>query len=64
VFFGLDAAPSGGLAFANLTPGDFAKARKQAEVLGIIGNPDNLVELVADISRAKPGASGSLGFVS
>jgi AAA+ superfamily predicted ATPase len=64
VFFGLDAAPSGGLVFTNLTPGDFAKARKQAEVLGIVGNPDNLVELVADISRAKPGASGSLGFVS
>jgi ATP-dependent 26S proteasome regulatory subunit len=63
VFFGLDAPPPDGLAFTNLTPGDFAKARKQAEVLGIVGNPDDLVELIADISRAKPGASGSLGFM-
>jgi hypothetical protein len=63
VFFGLDAPPPDGLVFTNLTPGDFAKARKQAEVLGIVGNPDDLVELIADISRAKPGASGSLGFM-
>jgi AAA+ superfamily predicted ATPase len=63
VFFGVDAAPHDGLVFTNLAPGDFAKARKQAEVLGIIGNPADIIELLADISRAKPGASGSLGFV-
>ncbi len=64
VFFGLDAAPAGGLVFSNLTPGDFAKARKQAEVLGIVGNGDELVALLAEISRAKPDASGSLGFMT
>ena len=64
VFFGLEAAPPGGLGFTNLAPGDFAKARKQAEVLGILGRPSDLVDLLADISRGKPGASGSLGFVS
>ncbi|HXF54710.1 MAG TPA: ATP-binding protein, partial [Hyphomicrobiaceae bacterium] len=62
VFFGLEIAPREGLDFANLTPGDFAKARKQAEVLGIVANPDDLVDLIAEISRAKPGASGALGF--
>lgn len=63
VFFGLEHAPDGGLGFANLAPGDFAKARKQAEVLGILGRPDELALLLADISRGKPGAGGNLGFV-
>ena len=31
--------PVGGLGFSNLTPGDFAKARKQAEMLGILSAP-------------------------
>ncbi len=63
VFFGLDSVPSDGLAYTNLAPGDFAKARKQAEMLGILGKPTALAELLADISRSKPGASGALGFV-
>jgi len=62
VFFGLERPPRDGLAFSNLTPGDFAKARKQAEVLGIVGNAHALVDLIAEISRSKPGASGVLGF--
>ncbi|MFZ4808805.1 MAG: AAA family ATPase [Hyphomicrobiaceae bacterium] len=63
VFFGLDAAPSGGAIWENLTPGDFAKARKQAEVLGIVGDTERLVELLDGISRGKPDAGGSFGFV-
>ena len=63
VFFGLERAPEAGLGFANLAPGDFAKARKQAEMLGILGKPDELAGLIADISRSKPGTSGSMGFM-
>lgn len=63
VFFGLEVVPSDGLAFTNLAPGDFAKARKQAEMLGILGKPVALADLLSDISRSKPGASGAIGFV-
>jgi transitional endoplasmic reticulum ATPase len=63
VFFGIEAPPADGLGFTNLTPGDFAKARKQAEMLGILGKPAAIAESLADISRSKPGASGALGFV-
>lgn len=62
VFFGMESPPAEGLAYTNLAPGDFAKARKQAEMLGILGKPTALVELLADISRGKPGASASIGF--
>ncbi len=63
-FFKMERVPAAGLGFTNLTPGDFAQAKKQAAVLGIFGDPDRVVELVADISRNKPGARGSIGFVS
>ncbi len=62
VFFGIDVPSADGLAYTNLAPGDFAKARKQAEVLGILGNRTALVDLLADIARAKPGASAAMGF--
>ena len=62
VFFGIEQPPEEGLAFTNLAPGDFAKARKQAEMLDILGKPTALADLVADISRSKPGSSGTLGF--
>ena len=63
VFFGLSTPPSGGLVYLNLTPGDFAKARKQAEVLGILPDHDRLVDLLGEISRGKPEAGGGVGFV-
>ncbi len=63
VFFGIDSPPSDGVTFTNLAPGDFAKARKQAEMLGILGKPQALADLLGDISRSKPGASGAMGFV-
>lgn len=62
VFFGVEQVPESGLGLANLAPGDFAKARKQAEMLGILGKPEALADLISDISRSKPGASGTLGF--
>lgn len=63
VFFGSDRIPPEAAGIANLTPGDFAKARKQAEVLGVLENPTRLAEIMSDISRSKPDARGSMGFV-
>lgn len=63
VFFGIESPPVDGLTISNLAPGDFAKARKQAEMLGILGKPTVLAELLSDISRSKPGASSAMGFV-
>ncbi len=63
VFFHSDRIPPDAAGIANLTPGDFAKARKQAEVLGVINDPMRLTEIMLDISRSKPDARGSLGFV-
>ncbi|MFM1814559.1 MAG: hypothetical protein RLZ98_1254 [Pseudomonadota bacterium] len=62
VFFGDDRATEDALALANLTPGDFAKARKQADVLGTLDDPARMAEILGEISRSKPGASGTLGF--
>lgn len=62
VFFANAHPPADALVFANLTPGDFAKARKQADVLGILDDAQRIVEILGDVSRSKPGASGTLGF--
>ncbi len=62
VFFGNDNPPPEAFDFANLTPGDFAKARKQAEVLGVLSDPARLSDIMGDISRSKPEAGGTLGF--
>jgi SpoVK/Ycf46/Vps4 family AAA+-type ATPase len=64
VFFSADRVPVEALAFANLTPGDFVKVRKQAEVLGVLDQPVRLAEMLGEISRAKPDAGGSLGFMA
>lgn len=63
VFFGLSEVPPPGLKFDNLTPGDFAQARKQAKVLGLLDKPERIVNLVGEISKQKPGASEPIGFV-
>lgn len=48
--------PPAGLArLWNLTPGDFAVARRKAEVLGCLENPEELLELLQDESLAKSG---------
>jgi SpoVK/Ycf46/Vps4 family AAA+-type ATPase len=64
VFLDVDRPPPSALGLANLTPGDFAKARKQAEMLGILREPDRLADLIGDISRGKPDAPGGLGFMA
>lgn len=63
VFFKFADLPPDALAPANLTPGDFAQARRQARVLGVMDDPGRVVELLGSISRTKPGTAGSIGFV-
>jgi hypothetical protein len=62
-FFGVEHPPVDAYALANLTPGDFTQAREQAEVLGQLGNARHLLGLLYDISRTKPGAAGTMGFM-
>ncbi len=63
-FFGLVKVPEEGLRLENLAPGDFAQARKQAVVLGLMKDADKIVDLMTDISRHKPETtSSSIGFV-
>ncbi len=63
LFFQMDEVPAQALGFSNLTPGDFAQARRQADMLGIAEDPVRVVGLLTEISRMKPGASGAIGFV-
>ena len=64
VFFAMTEVPAEGLKLTNMTPGDFAQARKQADVLGITKQPEKVVRLLDEISRGKPGAFGSIGFTT
>jgi hypothetical protein len=64
IFFQMAHVPPHGLGFSNLTPGDFAQARRQADMLGIAEDVDRVVALIAEISRQKPGSPrASIGFV-
>ncbi len=63
VFFQIEHAPEEGIMFDNLTPGDFAQAHKQAKVLGILQDSGQIIDLLADISKAKPGMLASIGFM-
>ncbi len=62
LFFGFNTLPDDALLFENLTPGDFAKVRKQAEFLGQLKNKKAIVDLLMKISMGKPGAKSNLGF--
>ncbi|MFP3921678.1 MAG: AAA family ATPase [Dichotomicrobium sp.] len=63
VFFGWSEPPEGGLAFDNLTPGDFAQVYSRADMLGATGDKAQVVEMLGAVSRTKPGAGAGLGFV-
>jgi len=63
VFFGWREPPEGGLAFDNLTPGDFAQVYSRADMLGATGDKAQVVEMLGAVSRTKPGAGAGLGFV-
>lgn len=61
---GMAEVPPHGLVFTNLTPGDFAHGRRQADMLGIVEDADRVIALIAEISRLKPGSSrAAIGFV-
>lgn len=64
IFFQMAEVPPHGLVFTNLTPGDFAQGRRQADMLGIVEDADRVIALIAEISRLKPGSSrAAIGFV-
>ena len=62
IFFKAEDVPEAGLKFENLTPGDFAQVRKQAEVLGALDDIERLIGLLKDVSQTKPGNSENIGF--
>jgi transitional endoplasmic reticulum ATPase len=62
VFFNLSNVPEHGLKFENLTPGDFAQVKKQAEVLGATKDTERLIALLKEVSQTKPGNSENIGF--
>ena len=47
---------------AALTPGDFAVVRRKAEILGLLGEPDALAEMLREECEAKPGRPQAIGF--
>lgn len=64
LFFHFDNLPAEAVLFDNLTAGDFAQARKQAKVLGILDDQSRVLTLLTEISQAKPGMGASIGFMT
>ncbi len=60
-FFGLT-PPPGITSLSNLTPGDFAVVRRQAEVLGKLEDPEALAGMLRGECEAKPNCPGAVGF--
>ncbi len=47
---------------AALTPGDFAVVRRKAEILGLLGEPEALAEMLGRECEAKPDRPQAIGF--
>ena len=47
---------------AALTPGDFAVVRRKAEIMGLLGEPEALAEMLGRECEAKPGRPQVIGF--
>jgi hypothetical protein len=60
-FFG-QAPPEGIGRLGMLTPGDFAVVLRKARILGALGDPAQLVEMLLAEQRAKPQAGRPIGF--
>ncbi|MYE03062.1 MAG: AAA family ATPase [Alphaproteobacteria bacterium] len=60
-YFGLE-PPAGLRDLAALTPGDFALVRRKAEILGLLGEPEALAEMLRKECEAKPGTPQTVGF--
>ena len=54
LFFNCE-APSSALGLTKLTPADFANVRKRAEILGLLDNPEQIAQDLAEECRRKPG---------
>ena len=61
VYFGIE-PPTEVAGLANLTPGDFSVVRRKAEVLGCLGEPGTLVEMLYQECKSKPGHGRKIGF--
>ena len=58
-----DMEPPAGLRdLAALTPGDFAVARRKAEIMGLLDDPAALAEMLRQECEAKPGRPQVVGF--
>ena len=60
-YFG-QAPPAGVADLATLTPGDFAVVRRQAEVLGCMGDAEALAAMLRAECEAKPDSPRAIGF--
>ena len=60
-YFGLE-PPACLRELAALTPGDFAVARRKAEILDLLGDPAALAEMLRQECDAKPGRPQAIGF--
>ena len=60
-YFGIAVAPNAGC-LPNLTPADFAVVHRKAEILGCLGDPRTLVEMLHQESKARPASSRKIGF--
>ena len=54
--------PPGITGLSNLTPGDFAVVRRQAEVLGKLEDPEALAGMLRGECEAKPNCPTAVGF--
>ena len=60
-YFGME-PPARLRELAALTPGDFAVVRRKAEILGLLGEPEALAEMLRAECEAKPGRPQAIGF--
>ena len=60
-YFGIE-APTGVASLATLTPGDFSVVRRKAEILGRLGEPRTLVDMLYEESKTKPEHARKIGF--
>ncbi len=60
-YFGME-PPAGVTGLATLTPGDFSVVRRKAEILGCLGEPQALVDMLYEESESKPEHGRKIGF--
>ena len=61
IYFGIE-PPAEVAGLANLTPGDFSVVGRKAEVLGCLGEPKTLVEMLYEERKSKPRHGRKVGF--